>query len=934
MPTEKTQKQKIPDKLIPLYQDIQFLQELLDQVFMEQEDEALVKKIRALRDCSLDLNQNDSPGKEKRLIRLLDDLDPDEAVIVIRYFSIFLQLTNISEDNHRHRRMRHYASLPGVHPNKGSLEELFLDLKKSGMRSSQIQHILSHISIELVFTAHPTEARRKIVMLKHDAISRCLRELEERNLTLSEKTGIQENILQEITSLYQSEEARSSRPKVADEVDNALYYLEQIIYPVLPETLDLFCKEMHKHYGVEEKPSPILRFKTWIGGDQDGNPYVTPRMIMHTLRLQRETLLGRYLSSLDILGKQCSQSSSICTVSPALFRSLAEDTRLFPELAKDLEERFPKEPFLRKIHFLRLKIRKTGSRGLRRTVREKSRFSGYASSRDFLDELLLFRKTLSMAGGERIARDALDRLILQVQLFGFHFAGMDVRQHAERHTGAVERLLKETGTAVAFKNLSPPEKRVLISDLILGRKRLLNRKIILDRESRKIMDTFRMIRDAQEEFGADTVHTYIISMSRDPLDLLNVLLLCKENELFTPTPKKAISRLDIVPLFETIEDLRHAPEILSDLFQEPAYSLQLQARKMRQEVMLGYSDSTKDGGFLAANWELYRAQKAVHAVAKKHNVELTLFHGRGGSIGRGGGPLNKAILAQPACTMEGRIKITEQGEMISTKYSHSGIARRNLELVLSAVLRVALTSECPVSDPKVNEYETVMEELASISDGLYRREVEDPCFLKYFLAVTPVKQVSRYKIGSRPAKRKGGSRIQDLRAIPWVFSWMQSRHLLPGWYPFGSTLRLFLEQHPRSGLNIIQEMVERWPFFASLTDLIQMTLAKANMRIAAHYASLYDESGEGRRIFKKILREYELSREMVLTVTGQKELLENNYILKDAIPRRNPYIDPIHLLQVRLLKKISQKGHRLTPRDIKTLTLTFNGIAAGMKNIG
>lgn len=932
--SEGPPKRRIPEKLLPLYRDIARFQEWLDQVFLEHEAD-LVEPVREIRERFSELRASYSSGKEKAVLRKLAELSPNDAGKVIRYFSIFLQLVNIAEDNHRIRRMRHYASLPGTHPNKGSLEELILDLKKSGVPAGRIMEALPQIAIELVLTAHPTEARRKIVMEKHEALSRYLRDLEERALTPSERSEICGNILQEITVLYQSEEARSTRPKVADEVQNALYYLEHILYPVLPETLAALAQEIQTQYGIKTRALPMLRFKTWIGGDQDGNPFVTSDTILSTLRLQKKSLMGLYLQSLEDLSRHCTQSSSICRVSPALFRSLDEDGALFPEDARALKERFPAEPFLRKIRFLQKKIRLTQNRGTKISKGKRTAFDGYASPDEFMRELLFFKTALAKAGGERVACNALDRLILQVQLFGFHFVAMDVRQHAGRHTSAVAGLLKQKKITPGFAALPASERTALLSGLILGHRKSRTQKALPDRESRDVLDTFRTIRQAQKEFGTGSVHTYIISMTEDVSDLLNVLFLCRETGLFTLSAAGAESAIDIVPLFETIDDLRRAPGILSALFSEPAYLAHLQARGMHQEVMLGYSDSNKDGGFLTANWELYRAQKALHAAAQKKGVRLTLFHGRGGTIGRGGGPLNQAILAQPACTMDGRIKITEQGESIASKYSHPVIARRNLELTLSAVLRLVVGSECPVTDPREQDYEAAMEEMSRISYEIYRRTIyEDPAFVRYFLNATPIRQISRFKIGSRPARRKAGSRIEDLRAIPWGFSWMQSRHLLPGWYPFGSTVMAYLEQHGEPGRKILREMVEKWPFFAALVDLIQMTLAKADMRLAGHYAALFFEQAEGRRIFRMLRREHELSREMILAITGQKELLKDHYVLEDAIRRRNPYIDPIHMLQVSLISRLREKGHRITRGEVKALTRTFNGIVAGMKNTG
>ncbi len=924
----------VPAKLRPLRSDIEQFQQWLDQVILEQEGTAFLQVVREIRSRSLELREAYSAAKEKKLVRLLAALQPPDATRLIRYFSIFLQLVNIAENSHRIRRMRHYAALPSPRPNKGSVEELVRDLKAGGVPFDRIEALLPEMTIELVFTAHPTEVRRRIVMVTHDALAHHLRDLEERRLTPGEREALQAKILGAITALYQTEEARAVRPKVTDEVANTLYYLEHILYDALPETLTALGAEIQKAYDRRVDIPPLLRFKTWIGGDRDGNPYVTHDMIPTALGLQRSALLGRYLESLEALSRQCTLSNGICRIPRRLLRSLEEDARRFPALETSLKERFPSEPFLRKLEFLKTKVRLTREHPPEKG-RMPSSFRGYRSAQPFLDDLRHFRDGLVAAGGQRIAEDALDLLILRVRLFGFHFASMDVRQHAGRHTEAVAEILKRSGVVSGYERLPVSQQLATIRPLLHRRKRLITRDTALSRESREVVETFRTIGESQKFFGTESLDTYIISMTRHPVDVLHVLLLAKETGLFRPARNQAVSRLDIVPLFETIDDLRRAPEMLTALLDEPAYSMQLSARKRRQEVMLGYSDSNKDGGFVTSNWELYRAQKALHRTAATRGIQLTLFHGRGGTIGRGGGPLNQAILAQPACTLDGRIKITEQGEMISSKYSHPVIARRNLELVLSAVLRLCLTSECPVDDPEEDAHETVMDELSGIAHDFYRECVyEDPAFLRYFLDVTPIREISRLKIGSRPARRKSGERIEDLRAIPWVFSWTQNRLLLPGWYPFGKSIERFLKRHPRTGLKTLQRMVRNWPFFESVADLIEMTLAKADMRMASHYAALGRNRDETRRIFTRIRREHARSAKMILAITGRQNLLDHQYVLQHAIPLRNAYLDPIHLLQVDLLRRSTAERKRLSPDAALALLRTFNGIAAGMRNTG
>jgi phosphoenolpyruvate carboxylase len=692
---------------------------------------------------------------------------------------------------------------------------------------------------------------------------------------------------------------------------------------------------------------PFLRLGSWIGGDQDGNPNVGPQTLLEALHLQRSHLLEHYRSSLEALATEYSQSLNHCTNTEALRQSIECDAALMPEYDRELGPQTALEPYRRKCSFIwkRLEATLTSSSG------QANPAIAYRSAQQLLDDLLLVRDSLEANGERETAQGALSTLIRQVEVFGLHFASLDVRQHSKRHEAALAELLRVTGLLAGEPGeytALDEEARVRLLENLLRDPRVLPRQSLkLSEETRHVLATFDAIRHAREEFGEQAVTCYIISMARTLSDLLEVQFFCKE---------AGITNLPIVPLFETIDDLRSCTTVLESAFTHPIYRRQLAACGNRQQVMLGYSDSSKDGGILTSSWELYQAQSRLAELGSRSGIGITIFHGRGGAIGRGGGPIYEAILGQPPGSVNGRIRITEQGEMLSFKYGLHNIALRNLELVISGVVESSLPQEQlkkarqqqPASDPET--WPQIMQQLSACAYSRYRHLIyENPDFLRYFEQATPILELGWLNIGSRPARRSKGRSIEELRAIPWVFSWMQSRYVLPSWFGVGSAIEAYLAPDP-SCLATLQDMYQHWPFMRAFLDNLQMTLSKADIHIARHYAQLVDDEDVRQRLSTEIEQEYERTKRLLIQITGGKELLDNAPVLQRSIALRNPYVDPLSYFQVALLRRLRSLSGPLMLDESKAqeanaqererarltyaVLLTINGIAAGLRNTG
>ncbi|GHO44963.1 phosphoenolpyruvate carboxylase [Ktedonospora formicarum] len=822
--------------------------------------------------------------------------------------------------------------------------------QEKGITPDQLQHLLDEMSIELVFTAHPTEATRRSLITKSNRIAGLLESRDNDLLkTPRQRAQWQRSLESTIDLLWRTDAIRRVRQQPIDEIKMGIYYLDEVLYKALPDLYAEFEELLAEHYPTLHVP-PFLRLGSWIGGDQDGNPFVGADTMHTALRLQREHIINHYRDTIELLAQEYSQSLTHAHITPELQAAIERDAHLLPEYDRELGPQTTLEPYRRKLSFMWKRLGATltpptSTEPYTQTFAPLSRHEEPSSSiafqnaQELLADLILVRDSLLAGGETELAHGLLTRLIRQVEVFGFYFVSLDVRQHSERHAQALAELLSTTGLCKDYRALDE-EQRLNILNNLLGDPRVLTRPgLQLSPETWHILHTFQAIRQARDEYGKKAVSCYIISMTSSLSDLLEVQFFCKEFGL---------NDLPIVPLFETIADLHNCTNVLGHAFTHPAYSAYLEQCQRQQQVMLGYSDSSKDGGILTSGWELYEAQLRLAALGKEHQVGITLFHGRGGAIGRGGGPIYEAILGQPAGTVNGHIRITEQGEMLSFKYGLHDIAIRNMELVVTGVARSSIPGEYDNEVPQ--EWRDIMRDLSASAHERYRSLIYgDSSFISFFEQATPISEIGWLNIGSRPARRTKNRAIEDLRAIPWVFSWMQSRYVLPSWYGVGSALEAYIDEHPER-LEQLQRMYQRWPFLRAFLDNLQMTLSKADMHIAQRYASLVEDQALRQRISKQIQEEYDRTRALVVRIVGGQDLLDTSRVLQESIRRRNPYVDPLSYFQVTLLQRLRALGGPLMldkdeeaeasaeqqerARLTYAVLLTVNGIAAGVRNTG
>lgn len=946
-------------KDLPLSEDIHRLGDLLGETLKRLGGErlfALEEEVRAL--CK-QLRTEHSAITEKKLKKLLRSLSLDEAIGVIRAFSVYFQLANIAEQYHRIRRKRWYELHTPDAPQRGSLAHTFQTLSTARVTAADLQTVLDKLEIRPVITAHPTEAARRTMLEKHRRISDLLGEFDRQEISAKKLQELKTQLAAEIESIWQSDEVRHVKPTVLDEVGNCLYYFNATLFEELPTMLAELERVLAKHFpGVRlQDGAAPLRFGSWIGGDRDGNPYVTPEVTWEALRLMQRQVLRKYEAAVNELGHRISESSRYAPASQELLDSIEQDKPLFPITASLVAERNVEEPYRQKLSFIYARLENTLRRNQElasvmliekghplistrpgmpviAALRKATATPVYQNAQQLWDDLKLVRDSLR-ASKAQLAAQAIDRVMRQVAAFGLHLAQLDLRQHSERHVAALTEITQALGFAKDYSQMSEDERTAWLTEELSTPRPMVAFDAAYSAETIETLNVFRVARRALDEISPRCLRTFIVSMTRDVSDLLAVLVLAKEAGLYTCD---GMSRLAVTPLFETIDDLQRAPDVMKRLFENPVYTRVIAMQDRLQEVMIGYSDSSKDGGILTSSWELFKAQENLWEMARAHNIELRLFHGRGGTIGRGGGPTHEAILAQPPGTVAARIKTTEQGEVISGKYSLPDIALRSLELTTGAVIAASVQDHSQVDPTNLVRWKEIMEAISADAFQTYRRFVrETPDFYDYFVSATPVEELQHMRIGSRPAKRKQGSQsLDDLRAIPWVFGWMQSRHILPGWLAVGTALEDFIQQKPRVHLQVLREMYEGWPFFRTTISNIEMALAKTDFQIARQYAETLVAPEISRRIFALLEEEYERSCQAVIKVTGEKRLLEKQPVLQRSIAVRNPYVDPMSYLQVELLARLRSHKGKAEEREqlLYAILLTINGIAAGMRNTG
>lgn len=897
-----------PEKDQPLLEDVRVLGGLVGSLVAEQEGEQVLSLVESIRKTAI-ARRLKEPGADKALTEMLFNRSANESELLIRAFSVWFQLVNLAERIHRIRRRRDYL-LEHKDKQQGSLETVFQLLKDEGKSLADIESFLPTLKIEPVFTAHPTESTRRTILEKEQRIAQRLVDRLNPALTPHEIKSGMEQILAETTARWQTREHSQIRPTVEVEMEHVHFYLTDVIYRHIPRFYENMKAALIDVYGEEAQHTEIpafLRFASWVGGDMDGNPNVTAKTIRSAMQLQKQEVLELYQRDTQILASRLSQSLHLVKVDQTVLDRLEHYKKLFPKKAAQIPSRYADMPYrclLRLIHTR-----------LNHTLQDKK--DGYDSLQAFLDDLTLIEKSLNNNGGEHAGLFYLQREIWRVRTFGFHLATLDIRQDAMVHRKVLAECLGEPD----WLDLDAKERTQKLVQT-LTRDKLPKFSGKLD-EIERTAEVMKAVRESQTTYGPDAIRTYIISMTQDADDVLAVLLLARMGKVLD---SEGATNLDIAPLLETVGDLEAGPAILDALFSEPVYLQHLKNRDMRQMVMLGYSDSNKDGGIAASRWALQKAQQALLDVAAKHGVRMVFFHGRGGTISRGGGKTEQGILAGPHGSSDGQLRVTEQGEVINRKYSLRGIALRNFEQMTSAVIQASM--ENPKNDPRIEHWTEVMDYIADQARQHYRGLVyESPGFVDYFRQATPIDVIERLRIGSRPASRRSKMGIENLRAIPWVFAWAQSRHGLPGWFGVGHGLQQAAEKY---GMETLQEMLQHWRFLRAWFDDMEMVLCKCDMGISRHYADLADN---GLHWHDRISHEYHQTEKLILNISGTSSLLDRDPGLQQAIKLRNPYVDPISLLQVDLLKR--WRASECEDKDLfEALLSTVNGIAQGIQNTG
>ncbi len=1005
-----------------LRQRLQTVEELWESVLKQECGQELINLLAQLRDlCSPEGQATNEQAAEA--VKLISQLELNEAIRAARAFALYFQLINIVEQHYEQRQQinrflqhgvsKQLTNLPQIQPSALEQEErygintdpgaelleknwqathteeqkqstfhtLFPYLRQINVPPQIIQRLIDQLDVRLVFTAHPTEIVRSTIRDKQRRLAGLLQQLDQIEEGLGSINGVNpweaealhEQLTEEIRLWWRTDELHQFKPEVLDEVEYALHYFKEVLFDRIPQLYQRFKHALSSSFPRLKPPgNNFCKFGSWVGSDRDGNPSVTPQVTWQTACYQRQLVLEKYIHSVKRLIDLLSVSLHWSDVLPDLLESLEMDHAELSEVYEALALRYRQEPYRLKMSYILKRLENTSAHNARlynRNLRkqeipeDKNPTATYKSGEEFLAELRLIQRNLTETG---LTCQELNNLICQVEIYDFNLAHLDIRQESSRHAEAFNEILQYMQILPqSYHELSEAERVSWLTGELQTRRPLIPAELHFSDKTNELIETFRVVRLLQQEFGGNICQTYIISMSRELSDLLEVLLLAKEAGLYDPA--SGIATIQVVPLFETVEDLLRAPSVMQKLFELPLYRTMLAGGcKPRskealevlppsppaplppnlQEVMLGYSDSNKDSGFLSSNWEIHKAQKALQQIAEQFGVDLRIFHGRGGSVGRGGGPAYEAILAQPGHSINGRIKITEQGEVLASKYSLPELALYNLETITSAVIQASLLR---TGFDRIEPWNEIMEELSARSRQHYRALIyEQPDFIDFFHQVTPIEEISQLQISSRPARRSSGKKdLTSLRAIPWVFSWTQSRFLLPSWYGVGTALQEFVNEEPEENLKLLRYFYLKWPFFKMVVSKVEMTLSKVDIQIAHHYVQELSQPQDierFERLYEQIANEYYLTRGLVLSITGHKRLLDGDPALQQSVQLRNGTIVPLGFLQVSLLKRLRQYSNHAIPGVIDSrhskgellrgALLTINGIAAGMRNTG
>ncbi len=927
---------------------VKLLGNLLGNVLLSQAGTGVYDAVERLRKGFIALHKKEDALKRQRLMALIESLDENTLTQVVRAFSTYFSLVNVAEEASQLRLRRQQMRAEQLLW-RGSFDSVLNDFKTMGMSAERLQTLLDRLAYIPVITAHPTEAKPRTILYALRRIFLANEKLNDARLGKQQRQEVVDELETQIQILWRTDEVRESRPQVRDEINNGLYYFKESLFQAVPVVYRNIENQLHKHYPHSQIRVPsFLHFGSWIGGDRDGNPNVKPETTALAIRLQSEAILEEYVRRLGNVFKQLTHSSQLCTPSREFTESLNRDEALRFEVFTTKPTVYCEAPYRRKATIMRYRLQQNldKTRALINDEQTDIRLypHAYPSEQALIDDLLIIRDSLISHGDSHIADIVLKDFIRLLESFGFYLMHLDVRQESSRHTEAVIEILQQINTNIKYENLNEQQRQEYLAELIqTPDKTFVLDKSLLSDSNRETIDVFEVIENLHDEISPKAFGEYVISMTHHASHIMEVMWLATLVGLagkkydHQANQEKWFCRIHISPLFETIEDLNHIETVLAQLFKNETYRALLQVSGNFQEIMLGYSDSCKDGGILASSWQLYEAQQKVISLADAHQINCRLFHGRGGTIGRGGGPTYESILSQPEGTVHGQIKFTEQGEVLSNKYSNEETAVYELTLGATGLMLASRYQILPGTPTATDEYMHIMREIMQIGEQSYRNLTDKTeGFLDYFYEATPVSEIALMNIGSRPSHRKSGDRSKSsVRAIGWVFGWAQSRHTLPAWYGIGSALEQWIDNQAER-LQTLQDMYQQWPYFRALLSNTEMALYKADMTTAAEYSELCLNHETRDRVFNLIATECERTRRITLQVSSLTHLLDDIPPLALSLMRRDPYLDPLNHIQVKLLKRYRDKSLDKKQREkwLNPLLRSINAIAAGMRNTG